>query len=182
MQLLVYFLNKISIRTHGLIFNGMVFLIYLFSFSVLANDSNNVILGSHKDDELHGTTFADEIYGGKGDDIIYGGFGADVLFGGAGADEFVVQASELDSVDTIKDFNPDEGDTIVLQFNSPSIKNMRIPKELGTSNIKLDKNGNLKILMDSKDWMTLMNIEHTNMYFQVENESNFIRFVFDKKF
>lgn len=164
------------------IFKAFVLFVFISCNLVLADDAGDVIKGTASNDELHGTSLSDRIFGGKGDDIIYGGLGADTLFGGAGADEFVVLESDLESVDTIKDFNPDEGDTIVFQFQSQSIKNMRIPKELGTSNIKLDRNGNLKILMDSKDWMTIMNIENTNMYFQVENESNFIRFVFDKKF
>ena len=149
---------------------------------VYSDESVHVIRGTQDNDDLRGTSFADEIYGGKGDDIIYGGAGADILFGGAGADQFIIKTSELDTVDTIKDFNPNEGDTIILHFQSSSIKDIRIPQELGTSNIKFDKNGNLKLLLDSQDWMTLLKVENTNTYFQIENDSNFIRFVFDKKF
>lgn len=162
---------------------GVIALLSLCLSSVAYTDEQeHIIRGTQSNDDLRGTSFADEIYGGKGDDIIYGGSGADTLFGGAGADQFVIKASELDSVDTIKDFNPEEGDTIILTFRSPSIKNMSIPKEFGAESVKLDKNGNLKIMMSTQEWLTLINLQNTNMYFEVENDSSFIRFVFKKDF
>lgn len=151
-------------------------------FVTFSNEESHKIYGTQNNDELRGTLLDDEIYGGKGDDIIYGGIGSDTLYGGSGADQFVVDAWQLDSPDSVKDFNPEEGDYITLRFRSPSIKNMRIPKELGTDSIKLDKNGNLKILMDSQQWFTLMNLQDANLYFEVQNESDLIRFVFKKGF
>lgn len=151
-------------------------------FVASSNEENHKIYGTQNNDELRGTLLDDEIYGGRGDDIIYGGTGTDTLYGGLGADQFVVDAWQLDSPDTVKDFSPEEGDSITLRFRSPSIKNMRIPKELGTETVKLDKNGNLKILMDNQQWFTLMNIENAKLYFEVQNESDLVRFVFKKGF
>ncbi|MGR6874731.1 hypothetical protein ACU6U9_21145 [Pseudomonas sp. HK3] len=154
----------------------------LLTASTTGDELSQVIRGTSSDDELYGTSLGDEIYGGKGDDTIYGGAGADILYGGLGADQFMIDAADLNTVDTIKDFNPDEGDSIVLNFRSASIKDMRIPKELGPESVKLDKNGKLKILMSSQQWLTLIHLQDANLYFEVENESNFIRFVLKKDF
>ncbi|NVK38422.1 MAG: hypothetical protein HWE18_10885 [Gammaproteobacteria bacterium] len=151
--------------------------------TLLAQDSTgNVIQGSDQTDDLHGTQFVDEIYGGAGDDVIDGGLGADIIYGGLGADRFVIRASELDSIDTIQDFNPDEGDSIELTFRTRTIRNMKIPKELGTESVKIDRDGNVKILMDNHEWFSIMNVKRTDMYIVVENETNFVRFVFKRKF
>ncbi|MGK0445744.1 MAG: hypothetical protein ACJA1U_002695 [Bermanella sp.] len=155
---------------------------FLFSVLVCASDDTHSIYGTGNHDELIGTSFDDAIYGGEGNDTLYASEGKDTLYGGPGADQFVVDAWQLDSPDTVKDFSPEEGDSITLRFRSPSIKNMRIPKELGTETVKLDKNGNLKILMDNQQWFTLMNIENAKLYFEVQNESDLVRFVFKKGF
>ena len=155
---------------------------FLFTVFVSASDDAHIIYGTDKDDELRGSSFDDAIFGGRGNDTFYTSKGIDTLYGGTGADQFVVDAWQLDSPDSVKDFNPEEGDSITLRFRSPSIKNMRIPKELGTDSVKLDKNGNLKILMDSQQWFTLMNLQDANLYFEVQNESDLIRFVFKKGF
>lgn len=158
---------------------GLLFLLML-NVWVLAEES--IFHGTSESDELHGSTQADTIYGGEGDDEIDGGEGADILYGGLGADRFIIQANELDTLDTVKDFNPDEGDTIVLKFRTRTIKNIRIPKEIGTDSVKVDRNGNLKILMDNHEWLSIVNLEKSDMYFVVENESNAIRFIFKKSF
>lgn len=142
---------------------------------------DHLIQGTERSDALHGGPFSDEIHGGEGDDEIYGGKGADILYGGLGADRFIVDVSELDSLDRVEDLNPDEGDSIVLTFRKQAIKNMKIPKELGTESVKIDRNGNLKILMENYEWVPVMDVKKTDMYLEVENESSFIRFVFKKK-
>ena len=77
------------------------------------------ISGSHQSDHLTGhPQLASALYGlGGGDtligsrhsDTLIGGPGRDTLTGGAGADLFV-----LEGVDRITDFEPDEGDLLVL--------------------------------------------------------------------
>jgi Ca2+-binding RTX toxin-like protein len=77
------------------------------------------ISGSHKPDRLTGhpqlaTTLyglgADDVLiGSRHADILIGGSGNDTLTGGAGADLFV-----LEGVDRIIDFEPDEGDLLVI--------------------------------------------------------------------
>lgn len=149
--------------------------------SVYAEDAAR-IQGSAGNDELHGTAQVDEIYGGAGDDVINGGLGADILYGGLGADRFVVNLNELDAIDTVEDFTPEEGDTIELTFRTRSIRNMKVPKELGTESVKIDRDGNVKIRMENHEWFSIMDVKRTDMYIVVENETNFIRFVFKRKF
>lgn len=77
------------------------------------------ISGSHQPDRLVGhPQLASTLYGLGGDDALIGsrhadtligGPGRDTLTGGAGADLFV-----LEGVDRITDFEPDEGDLLVL--------------------------------------------------------------------
>jgi len=74
------------------------------------------INGTGKADLLIGTDGADTINGGGGNDTIIGGAGTDVLTGGHGADTFVLNANS--QYDIITDFNPAEGDKIVLDFGT----------------------------------------------------------------
>lgn len=77
------------------------------------------ISGSHQSDRLVGhPQLASALYGLGGDDVLIGsrhsdtligGPGRDTMTGGAGADLFV-----LEGVDRITDFEPDEGDLLVL--------------------------------------------------------------------
>lgn len=77
------------------------------------------ISGSHQSDRLvghpqltsvlHGLGGDDVLIGSRHSDTLIGGPGRDTLTGGAGADLFV-----LEGVDRITDFEPDEGDLLVL--------------------------------------------------------------------
>ena len=67
---------------------------------------HNYLLGEKDDDAL---------YGGIGDDILIGGPGADRLVGGQGADGFWFESGDTGDInDVITDFNPTQGDRIVL--------------------------------------------------------------------
>ncbi len=94
---------------------------------VLAGDSrDNVLYGGNGDDKLYGGPGGgdDILYGQEGDDTLYGGLGNDYLAGGPGADRLVggrgadafrfEPGDTLDFNDIIADFNPTEGDRIVL--------------------------------------------------------------------
>lgn len=72
------------------------------------------IKGTGKSEVLMGSDGADIIDGGGGNDTIRGGAGTDYLTGGRGADTFIVGA--YSKYDVITDFNPGEGDRIVLDF------------------------------------------------------------------
>ncbi len=66
---------------------------------------------------IQGGSGNDSLSGGGGADTILGGPGADILKGGAGADLFVfgaVSHSAAAAPDTILDFNPQQGDALVL--------------------------------------------------------------------
>src|SRR5258707_1994114 len=72
------------------------------------------IKGTGKGDVLVGSSGADTIDGGSGNDTIVGGAGTDYLTGGRGADTFVFGAHS--QYDVITDFNPAEGDRILLDL------------------------------------------------------------------
>ncbi|MBO9502974.1 hypothetical protein J7346_14795, partial [Brevundimonas sp. A19_0] len=75
---------------------------------------NDVMEGGDGADTLTGGDGNDRLLGGDGDDVLIGGAGFDHMVGGAGADRFEFDISG-NSLDRIFDFNPAEGDTIVIR-------------------------------------------------------------------
>ena len=65
----------------------------------------------------------DTLIGGEGNDSLYGDKGGDSLVGGAGADKFYFNFAADGSfgVDTLTDFNRDQGDKILLSSNDFSV-------------------------------------------------------------
>ncbi|WP_205371012.1 choice-of-anchor Q domain-containing protein [Thermoleptolyngbya sp. PKUAC-SCTB121] len=91
--------------------------------------------GSAGDDWLVGSTGGDTLLGSGGNDLLWGGAGSDTLTGGAGADTFVyvgatlksaLAHSRLSSLDRITDFNPAQGDRLLIEVNGESV----LPKKL----------------------------------------------------
>ncbi|MEB3175505.1 MAG: Calx-beta domain-containing protein, partial [Cyanobacteriota bacterium] len=76
------------------------------------SNQRDVLLGGNGGDRLYGGGDVDKLYGGAGDDLLDGGAGIDVLTGGLGADGFVLRSGA--GSDRILDFNPAEGDLIML--------------------------------------------------------------------
>lgn len=110
---------------------------------VRGGGGNDLILGGLGVDFLEGGDGNDTIQGGKGSDSLNGGAGndflagergGDVLTGGAGADDFFLFYSTDGSygVDTLTDFNSDEGDRIVLGVNLPVPENASFSALAGT--------------------------------------------------
>jgi Ca2+-binding RTX toxin-like protein len=91
---------------------------------------DNLIDGGDGDDYLDGGGGADTLIGGQGNDRLNGGFrdnAVDVLTGGSGADEFILYSSE-GGADILTDFNPAEGDRIIVNIKgNPSIKSLNEP-------------------------------------------------------
>ena len=76
--------------------------------------ANTLSLGSGND-TVNGGGGIDWIIGGVGDDRLDGGLGNDQLSGGSGGDSYVFStALGASNRDTLLDFNPVEGDTIIL--------------------------------------------------------------------
>ncbi|WP_159790025.1 peptidylprolyl isomerase [Sodalinema gerasimenkoae] len=79
--------------------------------TIMAGGGNNVLRGGQGDDVL---------IGGPGNDVLIGDRGQDTLTGGAGADSFVFRGDtnigrvDPNQADVVTDFNPAEGDRIVL--------------------------------------------------------------------
>jgi Ca2+-binding RTX toxin-like protein len=79
-------------------------------FGGVGNDTLHGLAGA---DTILGGSGRDRLHGGDGDDVLIGGPGVDALHGGSGADRFVF-LSTLDRGDRILDFNPAEGDRVVI--------------------------------------------------------------------
>ena len=78
-------------------------------------DHNGLTLtGTNGFDYLRGSNRNDLMDGRGGPDRIEGGFGDDRMTGGGGADRFVLSGNR--GHDIITDFNPDDGDTIILTY------------------------------------------------------------------
>ncbi len=89
--------------------------------SIQGNSGVDFLEGNAGNDILDGGKNSDSLDGGIGNDFLSGSRGNDVLTGGAGADDFFFWYSADGSygVDTLTDFNRDEGDRIVLAANLP---------------------------------------------------------------
>lgn len=74
----------------------------------------DVLEGGDGGDTLSGNDGDDRLIGGNGDDVLIGGQGFDYMVGGAGADRFEFDLSG-NSFDRIFDFNPAEGDTLIIR-------------------------------------------------------------------
>jgi uncharacterized repeat protein (TIGR01451 family) len=79
-------------------------------FGTIGNDN---LSGNAGKDILDGLAGNDVLDGGEGNDIIKGSAGNDTLTGGTGSDSFVFE-SPTEGVDTIEDFDSNEGDRIVI--------------------------------------------------------------------
>ena len=88
---------------------------------IRGGDGNDLAFGGQNEDRLFGDTGndtllgdlgSDTLEGGDGSDRLIGGSGLDVLIGGGGADEFTIERNS--SNNTISDYNPDEGDTLIF--------------------------------------------------------------------
>lgn len=88
------------------------------------NGGDDTMDGAGGDDWLYGGDGDDTLYGGAGDDYLRGDDGTDNLTGGSGADRFeftqLSHSNPEHGIDTIHDFNPDEGDGIYLALTYDS--------------------------------------------------------------
>jgi Ca2+-binding RTX toxin-like protein len=89
--------------------------------------SNNINgTGNALNNTITGNAGNNVINGGAGNDSLLGGAGSDTLTGGAGSDRYLYPNfadSPLAALDRITDFNPTEGDRIVLKSLPSSVFN-----------------------------------------------------------
>ena len=84
---------------------------------VLGNLGNDTAAGGEGADTLRGGQGDDSLAGGAGDDWLSGDLGADTISGGAGADVF--HSFGEAGADRVMDFDPGEGDRVMLDPGSP---------------------------------------------------------------
>lgn len=94
------------------------------SFAPVPPVVNHAIQGRGGNDVIRMDAGSDSLDGGAGNDVLVGGRDTDTLTGGTGADQFVFDAyfssfsASTDGVDVIADFNPAEGDKLVIPLDS----------------------------------------------------------------
>lgn len=84
---------------------------------LFGDGGNDTLDGAGGNDTQRGGKGDDLLIGGEGDDVLVGDFGNDTLTGGLGADSFVLRPgtlTEFSTGDVITDFNPSEGDQLVI--------------------------------------------------------------------
>lgn len=96
---------------------------------IIGSSMNDSIEGDELSQSIHGGLGHDYIWAGAGDDLIDGGAGRDFLIGDLGADSFVLSQParkiykpyndtddlpDIPGVDLITDFNPSQGDKLVI--------------------------------------------------------------------
>ena len=104
---------------------------------------NITVDGGSGNDTLWGSDANETLKGGVGDDKLFGGAGTNILTGGAGADEF--QFTKTSTNDTVKDFNPSDGDTLNF-FNTGGAQFDRLSVGL---------NGDVLSISDGADVLTI---------------------------
>lgn len=84
--------------------------------TLLATGDHIQLGGNNLNNTLKGNLGSDTINALSGDDILDGGYGNDLLTGGEGADRYTLtsQLHKTDNVDTISDFNSNQGDKLYL--------------------------------------------------------------------
>ncbi|KZR83493.1 RTX-I toxin determinant A from serotypes 1/9 [Prochlorococcus marinus str. MIT 1342] len=76
---------------------------------IYGNNGSDILYGNIGNDFLYGGQGDDLLFGGQNDDLLDGNKGNDSLNGNLGADKFVLGFG----FDIVKDYNQDEGDTII---------------------------------------------------------------------
>lgn len=84
---------------------------------VQGNGGNDLVHGNIGNDVVRGGQGDDQLFGGAGNDFLGGDLGNDTLSGGAGPDVFHFSSSG--GRDVVMDFNPAEGDRVLLDAAGP---------------------------------------------------------------
>jgi Ca2+-binding RTX toxin-like protein len=109
------------------------------AITVVGTDQDDTLAGGDAGDDLAGGSGVDQITGGEGSDTLDGGAGADELTGGDGTDAFK-HDGEDDGIDTVTDFDVEEGDT--LNFGSAEYEDSDgNAQSLAASDLTLNEGG-----------------------------------------
>jgi Ca2+-binding RTX toxin-like protein len=87
------------------------------TLAITGTSGNDILTGGSGNDSIFGLDGNDTLDGGAGNDNLTGGLGADILTGGLGADNFIYNnfsESLFTAPDRLRDFNPGEGDRLLL--------------------------------------------------------------------
>jgi Ca2+-binding RTX toxin-like protein len=106
---------------------------------VLKGDAGNDYLdGGVGNDMLIGGIGNDTLIGGDGDDVLFGGIGNNILTGGLGQDYFVYEATNIDGLDEIKDFDVSKDKLVLIDATFVKFENFSDLKGSGVRVSRID--------------------------------------------
>ena len=114
------------------------------------------IVGSVGDDIVWGSHLDEMILDGEGEDILFGGAGKNILHGGAGADEF--QFTVTSTLDTVTDFEPEEGDKLIF-FNNNTIFDRSSKHRQVANTLKIEHTQNIMVGFENFDLSEITSID-----------------------
>ncbi|MEL7036369.1 MAG: calcium-binding protein [Cyanobacteria bacterium J06592_8] len=123
--------------------------------TITGGDSGEWMWGGSGDDSLIGGSLYDQMFGGDGNDSLYGNDHVDRLYGNAGNDylnggnggDFFILNSDI-GIDTIADFNANEGDKFLIDKNVYGISDLN-DISYNSNSGNLSANGNLIAVLNS---------------------------------
>ena len=166
-----------------------------FEFKILGDSGDNLLVGSEENDLLVGDIGNDVLRGGNGNDILLGGPGGDQLYGGAGADQFVFILDEINSDDEIFDFNPEEGDSIILRLSLNHKPRKKVTSKLddGTvaldisrlaithENVQVNSEGDVEVRFKGEKWERLVRLNRSQLKVKIERGGDKVKLTFGRK-
>ncbi|MGD1698437.1 calcium-binding protein [Dapis sp. BLCC M229] len=114
--------------------------------TITGGESNDWLWGGTGQDSIIGGSVHDQIFGGDGNDSLLGNNGTDRLYGNAGDDylnggnggDFFILNSDI-GIDTIADFDANQGDKFLIDKNVYGISNLNdISYDAGSGNLSVD--------------------------------------------
>ena len=142
-------------------------------------EGNDMLDGGGSPDVLEGGPGNDSLYGQGGPDVLDGGPGDDILIGGGGGDVF--RFDNLEGVDTITDFKPQQGDVIDISAilegydsNDPISDFVQLQATSEPDTYELLVNPSGSAMDDFQLLVTLENMQHTTTVDDLLDNGNLI--------
>ena len=134
------------------------------------------------------------LLGDAGDDVLFGGAGYDQLYGGSGSDTFVIDLNHVEVADEIMDFDPIEGDSILLLLPRSKPKQEDLSADISggklearyqritINNIRIDNVGDIEVQMDGKTWDRIVRVKQTGLKLRASSQGDKIQLILSKPY
>ena len=145
----------ISRKPFGISKASLVAIFMLMMWAVLGL-AEQQLTGTDQDDVIEGSTLNDEIHGK------------------AGADRFVATLP-FGIADVVEDFEPEEGDTVWIDFGKLRHTKQGFPDKISAGNFELNSMGVLRIRLASGSWVEMFNMKRGGLTIVAEDFGKEVR-------